>query len=67
VRIEKKQDALLPKHPFYPTIWYEPDGRNEHIDGECGGRADEGQWNGHDIEHYRRNPLGVADQGDRQV
>ena len=60
-------NALLPKRPFYPTIWYEPDSRNEHIDSECSWRAEEGERNGRDIEQNRRNPLEVAAQRDRQV
>lgn len=60
-------NALLPKRPFYPTIWYEPDSCNEHIDSECSWRAEEGERNGRDIEQNRRNSLEVAAQRDRQV
>ena len=60
-------NALLPKRPFYPTIWYEPDSRNEHIESECSWRAEEGERNGRDIEQNRRNSLEVAAQRDRQV
>ena len=60
-------NGLLPKRPFYPTIWYEPDSRNEHIESECSWRAEEGERNGRDIEQNRRNPLEVAAQRDRQV
>ena len=46
------QDALLPEYPLYPTIRYEPDGRNEHIDGERGWRANKGERNGDNIKQY---------------
>src|ERR1700681_1776554 len=61
------QYASGPKQALDPAIWYAPDGRNEHIDGERGWRAKEGEREGHDVEEQRHEPLAVSAQRDCQV